>query len=250
VLLNQKKNHLKINQGEVMLKHVGKHNDKRCVIVFRKIPELDHMALVVYSDLLPRLVHDEVMRAVETPLGQAATEISEVLFRTIMADGTNCLESLHRNGLMKKVPTNQVLVTPTSTSSVRLDELNDILDEMAKGQEAMERLQNLDANRGLSGKKNNTAINQPRRAEIQELGEKRTREAQGNTSAADMLAGMLSDSDLATQRVEQAAKMEATAKQLLAEAERLKAEAESLSPKVENVGSKTKKTTTSKKQAA
>ena len=205
-----------------MLKHVGKHNDKRCVIVFRKIPDLEHMALVLYSDLLPRMIHDEVMRAVESPQGQEAREISDVLFRTVMADGTNCLESLHRNGLMKKVPTNQVLVTPTTTSSVRLDELNDILDEMQKGEEAMKRLQDLDANRGLTGKKNNTP---PRRAEIQEIGERRKREAQGNTSAADMLAGMLSDSDLAAQRLEQALKMEASAKQLLAEAERLKTEA-------------------------
>ena len=229
-----------------MLKHVGKHNDKRCVIVFRKIPDLEHMALVVYSDLLPRLVHDEVMRAVESPQGQAAMDISEVLFRTIMADGTNCLESLHRNGLMKKVPTNQVLLTPTTTSSVRLDELNDILDEMQKGEEAMKRLQDLDSNRGLTGKKNNTP---PRRAEIQELGEKRTREAQGNTSAAEMLSGMLSDSDLAAQRAEQAAKMEATAQQLLAEAARLKAEAESLTPRAEDAGTKTKKTS-NKKQTA
>ena len=225
-----------------MLKHVGKHNDKRCVIIFRKIPELEHMALIVYSDLLPRMVHDEVMRAVESPQGQAATEISDVLFRTIMADGKNCLESLHVNGLMKKVPTNQVLVTPTTTSSVRLDELNDILDEMAKGEEALKRLQDLDANRGISGK------TQPRKAEIQELGEKKTREAQGNTSAAAMLAGMLNDSDLAAQRVEQAQKMEATAQQLLAEAARLKQEAETLSPKVKDVGTTTK--TTSKKQTA
>lgn len=232
-----------------MIKHVGKHNDKRCVIIFRKIPELEHMALVVYSDLLPRMTHDEIMRAVESPQGQQATEIADVLFRTVMADGTNCLESLHRNGLMKKVPTNQVLVTPTSNSSVRLDELNDILDEMAKGEEALARLQNLDANRGYTGKKNNTAKNQPRRAEIQEIGERRTREAQGNTSAADMLTGMLSDTDLAAQRLEQAQKMEASAKALLAEAERLKSEAQSLSPKVENVGTKTKKTAT-KKQAA
>ncbi len=226
-----------------MLKHVGKHNDKRCVIVFRKIPELEHMALVVYSDLLPRMVHDEIMRTVESPQGQAAMDISEVLFRTIMADGTNCLETLHRNGMLKKVPTNQVLVTPTTTSSVRLDELNDILDEMAKGEEALKKLQDLDANRGLSGKK------APRKAEIQEIGERRTREAQGNTSAAAMLSGMLSESDLAAQRVEQAQKMEATAQQLLAEAARLKAEAESLSPKVENVGTKTKKTSTKKQEA-
>jgi hypothetical protein len=224
-----------------MLKHVGKHNDKRCVIVFRKIPELDHMALVVYSDLLPRMIHDEIMRALESPQGQEARELSDVLFRTIMADGHNCLESLHRNGLLKKVPTNQVLVTPTSTSSVRLDELNDILDEMKKGEEAVKKLQEMDASRGMSGKQ------KPRRAEIQEIGERRTREAQGNTSAADMLAGMLSDSDLAAQRLEQAQKMEASARQLLAEAERLKTEAQSLSPKVDNVGTQTKKT---KKQAA
>jgi hypothetical protein len=160
-----------------------------------------------------------------------------------MADGHNCLESLHRNGLMKKVPTNQVLVTPTSTSSVRLDELNDILDEMTKGEEALKRLQEIDSSRGMTGKQS------PRRAEIKEIGERRTREAQGNTSAAEMLSGMLSDSDLANQRLEQAQKMEASAKQLLAEAERLKAEAESLSPKVNDVGTKTKKTAT-KKQAA
>jgi len=224
-----------------MLKHVGKHNDKRCVIVFRKIPELEHMALVVYSDLLPRMIHDEIMRALESPQGQEAKELSDVLFRTIMADGHNCLESLHRNGLLKKVPTNQVLVTPTSTSSVRLDELNDILDEMQKGEEAVKKLQEIDASRGMTGKQ------KPRRAEIQEIGERRTREAQGNTSAADMLAGMLTDSDLAAQRLEQAQKMEASARQLLAEAERLKTEAQSLSPKVDNVGTQTKKT---KKQAA
>jgi len=224
-----------------MLKHVGKHNDKRCVIVFRKIPDLEHMALVVYSDLLPRMIHDEVMRALESPQGQEAKELSDVLFRTIMADGNNCLESLHRNGLMKKVPTNQVLVTPTSNSSVRLDELNDIMDEMTKGEEALKKLQELDASRGMTGKQ------APRRAEIKEIGERRTREAQGNTSAAEMLSGMLSDSDLAAQRLEQAQKMEASAKQLLAEAERLKAEAQSLSPKVEDAGTQTKKT---KKQAA
>jgi hypothetical protein len=224
-----------------MLKHVGKHNDKRCVIVFRKIPELEHMALVVYSDLLPRMVHDEIMKALESPQGQEAKELSDVLFRTIMADGHNCLESLHRNGLLKKVPTNQVLVTPTSTSSVRLDELNDILDEMQKGEEAVKRLQDIDSSRGFTGKK------APRRAEIQEVGERKTREAQGNTSAADMLAGMLTDKDLAAQRLDQAQKMEASAKQLLAEAKRLKAEAESLSPKVNDVATETKKT---KKQAA
>ena len=205
-----------------MLKHVGKHNDKRCVIVFRKVPELEHMALIAYSDLLPRLVHDELMRAVESPSGQQAKEISDVLFRTVMADGTNCLETLHRNGLLKKVPTNQVLVTPTTTSSVRLDELNDILDEMAKGEEAVRRLAELDANSGLTGKKKA----QPRKAEIQEIGERTTRDAQGNTSAAEIMSSMMSPVDLAEQRLEQARRLEESAKQLLEEAARLKADAQ------------------------
>lgn len=233
-----------------MIKHVGKHNDKRCVIVFRKVPELEHMALVAYSDLLPRVMHDDLMRAVESPQGQEALEINEVLFRTIATDGSNLLESMHRNGLLKKVPCNQVLVTPTATSSVRLDELNDILDEMNKGKEAMERLQSLDTNRGMVGKKNNTAKNQPRRAEIKELGERKLREAQGNTSAADMLTGMLSDTDLAAQRLDQANRMEASAQQMLAEAARLKSEALNLDPKAKNVGTKTKKTAAAKKQTA
>ena len=60
-------------------------------------------------------------------------------------------------------------------------------------------------------------------------------------------AGMLSDADLAQQRLEQAQKMEASAKQLLEEAQRLKLEAEQLSPKAENVG--TKKTKTEKQEA-
>ena len=114
---------------------------------------------------------------------------------------------------------------------------------MTRGDEALKRLQEIDSSRGFTGKK------APRKAEIQEVGERRTREAQGNTSAAEMLSGMLSDSDLASQRLDQAEKMEASARQLLAEAERLKAEAESLSPKVNDVGTKTKKAS-AKKQAA
>ena len=35
------------------IKHVGTHNNKKCVILFRKTPGEDHMALVVYSDSMP-----------------------------------------------------------------------------------------------------------------------------------------------------------------------------------------------------
>ena len=38
-----------------MAKHVGKHNDRKVVILFREVPDEGHMCLVIYSDLLPRM---------------------------------------------------------------------------------------------------------------------------------------------------------------------------------------------------
>jgi ribosomal protein S19E (S16A) len=54
-----------------------------------------------------------------------------------MSDGRNCLDVLHKEGMIKKVPTNQVIVTPTGKSNVRLDELNKILKEMEQGESAI-----------------------------------------------------------------------------------------------------------------
>lgn len=230
-----------------MVKHVGKHNDRKVVILFREVPDETHMCLVVYSDVLPRLIHDELMKAVESDAGQAAKEISEVLHRTYMADGRVLLGTLHREGMIKKVPCNQVLVTPNSKSSVRLDELNGILNEMAKGEEAVKRLQEIDSSRGMTGKK--------RQAEPREVGMPANSRAnspvEGNMSAEQLVAGILSDSDLAQQRLTQAQQMRKNAESMLAEAARLEAEATSLNPSTSN--GKTRKTTKAKavkKQAA
>lgn len=210
-----------------MIKHVGKHNQRRVAIVYRKVPDESHMALIVYTDSLPMMVHDEMMKCLESDVGQQAKELADALFRTTMADGNNCLTTIHKGGWMKKVPTNQVIVTPTIKSTCRLDELNDIVDKIEAGGEAAQALAEMDANRGMRG-----VIQEGR-----ELGQP-AQPFTGTTSA-----DVLSDSDLAEQRTQQAEKMEAEAKQLLAEAKRLKQEATQLSqPKAKNVG-KTKKAT-------
>ena len=218
--------------------------------MWRKVPNEDHMALVLYSETLPRLIHDEVMKALESPIGQNAVEFSDVLFRTIMADGRNALEVLHKEGFIKKVPTSQILVTPTTKSSVRLDELNSIMDEMQKGEEAVKRLADIDNSSGLQTKK--------RVREGREVGmppnnssvSRTNLEVDATDSAAAYLKGALSDSDLAQQRLDQAATMKAQAEQLLAEAKRLEQEANQFAP-AKNVPTKaTKKTATRKKQAA
>ena len=232
------------------MKHIGKHNDRKLVLLFGEVPEESHMCLVVYSDLLPRMIHDELMKAVESEVGQNAKEVSEVLHRTFMPDGRKLLEVLHREGMIKKVPTNQVLVTPNNKSSVRLDELNNILNEMAKGEQAIARLAELDKNAGMTGKRG-------RAAEPREVGAPANSRAnaavEGNTSAESLVAGALSDADLANQRIAQAAVMRKNAEAMLAEAARLEAEAQTLNPTPVKANG-TRKTTTkakaSKKQEA
>lgn len=208
-----------------MYKHIGKHNEKKVVLLFREVPGEDHMCLVSYSDLLPRIYHDEVMKILESPIGQQAENLSDALYRNFMPDGVNCLEALHRNGFIKKVPTNQVIVTPTTTSSVRLDELNTILNEMSKGEEALKRLAEIDASKGMTNKK--------RTDDIKEVGApSNSRATPANPPLQAGENSVLTDQDLAKSRIQQAESMKANAQQLLAEAERLLAEAADLDPTV------------------
>lgn len=210
-----------------MIKHVGRHNQRKVAIVYRIVPDEEHMALVIYPDSLPQMLHDEAMKCLESEIGQQAKELADALFRTTMSDGQNCLTALHRGGWLKKVPTNQVIVTPNVQSTIRLDELNKILKEMEAGEEAVKKLADIDNNRGMKGVL----------SEGREVGEP------AKTSAASVnTASVLSDADLAQQRLDQANRMEAEAKNLLAEAKRLKDEAKSLTP--------AKKTTNVRKSAA
>lgn len=230
-----------------MIKHVGKHNNKKIVLLWRQVPNDAHMALVAYSDTLPRMIHDEVMKCLESAVGQNAKDLSDVLFRTVMADGRNALEVLHREGFIKKVPTSQVLITPTAKSSVRLDELNTILDEMDKGADSIKRMADLDNNAGLQTKK--------RRTEGREVGMPPNNQSVSRTNidvhatdnASAYIKGALSDTDLAQQRITQAEQMKTQAQMLMAEADRLMKEAKEFAP-AKNV--KIKKTPAAKKQAA
>jgi hypothetical protein len=146
-----------------------------------------------------------------------------------MADGNNTLGSLHKGGFLKKVQTKQVILKPNAKSSVRLDELNEILKKMEAGKEAIDAMAKIDAGRGYADPSKNIG---------RELGEpKKVAETAVNTS------GVLTDADLAKINIDQASAMEAQAKTLLAEAKRLKEEAKSFAPtpKAKNVRS-TKKT--------
>ena len=214
-----------------MIKHVGQHNERKIVIVYREVPDQDHMALVVYSDVLPGAIHDPVMKVLEDE-GQAQKSLADAFHKATLPDGRNMLGALHSEGYLKKVQTNQIVVTANKSSNVRLDELNKIINEMEQGADAQERLAKLDESRGLV----DPAVGR-------ELG------APPPTTAP--AGSALTDADIANNLLDQANTMEMNAKSMLAESKRLKAEAKEMAPKKKAAPKATGvKKTTAKKTVA
>lgn len=212
-----------------MLKHIGRHGDRKVAILFREIPGEDHMCLVVYPETLPTHIHNSLMQSLESLPGQQATSLADVLHRNLLPDGRPQLEALHKEGMIKKIPTNQVIVTPTLQSSVKLDEMNKIIKEMEQGESALKRLQDLDKATGFVDPA------QKRKAEAEY---KRSQERQTQDTSTPYVPplqsvdGALDDKALASNMLAQAKRMEVEAQGMIAEAARMKKDAERMSPNV------------------
>jgi hypothetical protein len=194
------------------LRHVGKIGDRKVAIVFREVPNEAHMCLVVFTDTLNRHIHDPMMKCIESDIGQSSQNLADALNRTHTQDGKYILQVLHGQGMLKKVQTETVVVTPNASTRIKLSELNKILDEMEQGEAAVKRLAEIDGNRGMQSTES-LAKNM------------RDRSTPPVVEAAD---GLLSDNLLAKNLRNQASKMEAEAKLLLTESQRLQQEASSL----------------------
>lgn len=210
-----------------MLKHIGRHGDRKVAIVFREIPGNDHMCLVIYPDVLPSHIHDTIMKVIESPPGQAANSLADALHRNLLPDGRPILEALHREGMLKKVASEHIIVTPTPTSSVKLDELNRLIREIDTGSEASKRMAEIDANKGIvPPEKKRQAEAEFKRQKLEEEQRQRSAVLQAPPT------GALDDKALAANMLSQAKLMETEAKGLVAEAARLKKEAEKMFPSV------------------
>lgn len=121
-------------------KHVGEHNGKKVIIVQRQLPGEDHMAGVIYSEIIPSRFHDDIMKVLESPEGQQSNDFARVLRSRYFANGDNMMEGLSAEGYIKKAACNAVIVKPNSKSAVRLDELNRLLGEIASGRIAEEQI--------------------------------------------------------------------------------------------------------------
>lgn len=106
-----------------------KNNGARVVIAYRTIPGDAHSALVIGTGSLMDSYHDSLMSLLESDSGQQSDELADLMAVRRFPDGSNMLQYVHANGLMKKVPTSGVLVTPDNKTSVPLDELNVIIAE-------------------------------------------------------------------------------------------------------------------------
>ena len=202
------------------IKHVGKHSDKKVVVVFREVPGQEHMALVVYTDTLVSSIHDTLINVLESNMGQTADHLGEALDRSTLPDGRNVLHALHEEGLLKKVQTSQVILTPTAKSAARLDEINSIIRDQKVGNDAAKRAAQLDESAGLVDP---TAKNRP----VEN-------------------SGALDDASIATDLIAQSQRMAAEAKGLEAESARLLQEAYELNPSLNPNAGKAKKSTTAK----
>jgi len=110
-------------------KHVGKlvNTQRRVVVVFREVPNEPENCLVVDTDALPDWMHDDVINAVESPGAQQSANFYEYAQRQMFTDGSNMLQALHRKGMLQKVATDNVALTPNASQKVLLSEINNIL---------------------------------------------------------------------------------------------------------------------------
>lgn len=200
-----------------MIKHVGKHNNKKVIVLFRKVPGEDHMCLVVYSEMLPSRIHDDIASVLESEVGQQSENFADALDRNVGTDGNKLLHTLHRENYIKKVQTNQVIMVPNAKSQVRLDELNGIIDKLHEGGEAANKMAELDSQSGF-------------RDPAKAVAEPVVTEALSDEQIA---AKMLSDADV-----------------MLAEAKKLQAEAYKLNPNLKPKSTASRSTASKKSTTA
>jgi hypothetical protein len=209
------------------LRHVGKHNERKVAIIFREVPGEPHMCLVAYPDVLNRHVHDPLMKCIESDIGQSSENLADALNRTYTVEGKIILQALHAEGQLKKVNTEQVVVTPSPNVRIKLNELNKILDEMKQGEAAVKRLAEIDSSTGLQDP-----------ADV-------ARRMRGDQQAPLQAAqGALGDDQIANNMRLQAERMATEARGLLAESERMMKEANQM------LGVSVEKKTTRKTKAA
>jgi len=115
-------------------KHVGQvvSTGKKCVVVFRTIPNDTSSCLVIQTEDIPSLYHDDLINAVESDSAQEDMDFYKYAQRTQFHDGRTILEGSHQSGWIVKYPTTEIMMLPTLEHKILLSDLNQKLDQAGR----------------------------------------------------------------------------------------------------------------------
>jgi hypothetical protein len=110
-----------------MMRHTARQKGvlgSRLVVVFKQLPGDPTSALVINVDSIARNVdRDELLNLLQRPEGQQEEEFATALHKA------NYLQNFHKMGYLKKVPVDQVEMTPQANHIVPLREVIDKMNE-------------------------------------------------------------------------------------------------------------------------
>lgn len=206
------------------IKHVGRFikNGRKCIVAYRTLPGDAYNCLVIPTEAVEDSYHDSLINLVESNAAQSAYEFAEVLARNNFSDGSVMLASLHKQGKLVKIPTDQIEMIPNTTTRIKLDELNLMIAEQ-RGV-AVDELALTDSN-----KKDTTEVREV--AQVNKLPKTDTVKVEEVNSKEDLSA---------LPKEEQATKLRGMADKLSKQAAELRRQAEALVPSKKNVTKKTK----------
>lgn len=209
-------------------KHVGRHGDRKVAVIFRELPGESHMALVAYTQTLNRHIHDAIIECINSDAGQSSENLADALNRVYTRDGKVVLQQLHTEGMLKKVQTDQIIMTPTPSTKhdVKLSDLNSIINKMNAGEQAARELEEMDRSRGLQDPVDVARRMREKKAAAQSQPPVAPTQSPQRAYRSDDM----SDPAIAWRLRQQADKMAAEGRGLLAESERMMQEAASLDP--------------------
>jgi hypothetical protein len=208
------------------IKHVGRFikTGRKCIVAYRTLPGDAYHCLVIPTEAVEDSYHDSLINLVETNAAQTANEFAEVLARNNFSDGSVMLASLHKQGKLVKIPTDQIEMIPNTQTRIKLDELNLMIAEQ-RGV-AVD-----DLALGDSSKKDNLEIREV--AQVNEVPKPKT-----ETVSVEEIPASVDLSNLSVE--EQATKLRGMADKLSKQAAELRRQAEDLVPKKKNVTKKAK----------
>ena len=113
------------------LKHIGRSikSGPKVLVAFRTLPGESNYSLVIPVAQLSDSYHDSIMKVVESDQAQESFEFGEILFTRTFSDGRPMLQALRADGLLDRVTTDSILMTPTPNDTIPLHSLNLLIAE-------------------------------------------------------------------------------------------------------------------------